>query len=293
MSNSLDIVIPVKDRQTVERCVSTLNAQMAQVTGFRLGRILLCDGGSQTVACCQQLENVSRLPAVEILSLPHEGFNKAWLLNQGLQAASASVVILSDVDILWPAETLESMATAAVAHPNTLYYVQDVQESDPNNVAAKRSRYAYRLTQMATHTRVELSVDSQTVDSQTQDFRPGCGLVCARRSLFQQIGGYRDCFQGWGWEDQDLLMRAQLLGYQVQAVGKVTHLSHGDSGRNAFAEQLSPQESRDRNIRRCLAGLADGKLKGDLSIESTSGEPENRLQAPIRIHYPPELELCD
>jgi glycosyltransferase involved in cell wall biosynthesis len=263
----LDIVIPVKERVTVERCVSTLIAQMVQAKGLKLGRILLCDGGSHTVACCKQLAKVSQWPAVEVLSFAHKGFNKAWLLNQGLQAASAPIVIISDVDILWPAETLEAMAAAAAVHPSTLYHVQDVQESEPGNVATQRSRYAYRLTQMADKTSVEVCRAELSVDAQPQDLRPGCGLVCARRSLFQQLGGYRHCFQGWGWEDQDLLMRAQLLGYPVLPLGTVTHLSHGDSARNAFAGQLAPQESRDRNIRLCLAGLASGKLRGDLPLE--------------------------
>jgi glycosyltransferase involved in cell wall biosynthesis len=262
----LDIVIPVKERITIERCVLTLIAQMLQTKGLKLGRILLCDGGSRTMACCEQLEKVSQWPAVEVLSFAHKGFNKAWLLNQGLQAASAPIVITSDVDILWPAETLEAMAIAAAVHPSTLYHVQAVQESEPDNVATQRSRYTYRLIPMAGKTTVELSLNVD-VDAQPQDLRPGCGLVCARRSLWQQIGGYRHCFQGWGWEDQDLLMRAQLLGYRVLPLGTVTHLSHGDSQRNAFAGQLAPQESRDLNIRLCLAGLASGKLRGDLPLE--------------------------
>jgi glycosyltransferase involved in cell wall biosynthesis len=289
MSNSelvplLDIVIPVKDRTTVERCVSILIAQMAQVKGLRLGRILLCDGGSQSVDCRKQLETASLLPKVEVLLLPHEGFNKGWLINRGLQAARAPVVIVSDVDILWQAKTLETMGTSAAAHPSNLYHVQDVQESEPDNVATGRSRYTYQLTQSENETIVELYAASPP-----GKLRPGYGLICAQLALLQQIGGYRHAFQGWGWEDQDLLMRAQLLGYKVRAMGTVEHLSHGDAGRNAFAGQQSPQESRDRNIRICLTGLAKGNLQGDLPLASVTTD---RFMKDIQIHCPPELEPC-
>lgn len=283
----LDIVIPVKDRTTVGRCVSILIAQMTQARGLRLRRILLCDGGSQSVDCRQQLEAASQRPDVEVLFLPHKGFNKGWLINQGLQAASAPVVIVSDVDILWRAKTLETMGTSAAAHPSNLYHVQDVQESEPGNVAVSRSRYTYRLTQSENETIVELYAASRL-----GKLRPGYGLICAQLALLRQIGGYRHGFQGWGWEDQDLLMRAQLLGYQVLSMETVEHLSHSDAGRNAFTEKQSPQESRDRNIHLCLTGIASGKLQGDLSREPASCQPTDRFKGVIRVHYPPELEPC-
>ena len=253
----LDVIIPVKDRSTVLRCVTYLREQIAIAQGITLGRILVCDGGSKETSCQQQLANITQWAEVEVLGCAHTGFNKGWLINQGLMAASAPWVLISDVDILWPSATLEELATAA--RPEYIHYVQDVRESQPGNTAIKRSRYSYRLNSSEREPSVEIFADFSE-----SDFRPGCGLVFGAIALFRKIGGYRHCFRGWGWEDQDLLIRAQLLGYCVDQVGTVTHLSHGDSDRNSFHEDCLPQMSRDRNIEICLEEISKGRLIGDL-----------------------------
>lgn len=255
---AVDVIIPVKDRMTVLECVSTLRSQIALTTNLRLGSIIVCDGGSQAVACLNQLRKAAQLPCVQVLDLPHEGFNKGWLLNQGIRAATAPILITSDVDILWRADTLSSMCTAASQSLEHFLHVKDVEESKPRTTAISRPRYAYRLRQSPIGSNVEIYPDTTS-----PDYRPGYGLLCAQRSLFEKVGGYRHCFQGWGWEDQDFLIRAKLLGYKTKAVGQVIHLSHGDAHRNTFKPQQTPQQSRDRNISRCLSGVSEGRLLGD------------------------------
>jgi glycosyltransferase involved in cell wall biosynthesis len=276
----LDIILPVKDRTTVNDCVLTLLAAIEPTKNIELGRILICDGGSSHADCQQQLQQVAQLSRVEILDRPHPGFNKGWLLNQGIAAATAPVLLISDIDILWNATAIAAVANAAAQHPAQLYCIQSVQESMPMNVAIDRPRYTYRLTRSATTATVEVHTAPPPGLQ-----RPGYGLLCGARSLFQAIGGYRHDFWGWGWEDQDLLMRSQLLGYSVCELGQVIHQSHKDIQRNAFAA-WTPQQSRDRNIHICLAGIAQGQLIGDLAPGAKS-----RTTAPIHVLYPPEL--CD
>ncbi|NJN04575.1 MAG: glycosyltransferase family 2 protein [Leptolyngbyaceae cyanobacterium RM1_1_2] len=152
----LDVIIPVKDRATVGQCVSNLLAQIELVEGMGLGQILLCDGGSCQSDCQQQIRQVAQSPSVIALACPHLGFNKGWLLNQGLEAATAPIVLISDVDILWNAAVLSSLGTAAASHPERLYYVRSVQESQPTAAAVQRLRYAYRLERLAAGDRVEV-----------------------------------------------------------------------------------------------------------------------------------------
>ena len=282
---TLDIIIAVKDRTTVFHCVSTLLAQMNLVEGVSSGKILLCDGGSLTQSCQQQLAQVSKLPNVSVLHCFHQGFNKGWLLNQGLAASTARLVLISDVDILWNAATLKNLAMAVIGEPNHIYSVRSIRETNSMAEAIRRQRYTYRIVQTAETARVEVYLAPlSAVD------RPGCGLLCAERKAFQQIGGYRDCFWGWGWEDQDLLIRAQLLGYTVAALGSAVHLTHGDNSRNALHGQCSPEWSRDRNILRCLNGLAKGKLLGDLPGEdSVAHQAPRRFPCSISVQYPPDL----
>ncbi len=281
---TLDVVIAVKDRATVFRCVSRLLAQMNLVENISFGKILLCDGGSRTKACQEQLAQVSKLPGVEVLHRCHPGFNKSWLLNQGLAAATARLVLISDIDILWNAATLKNLAMAAVSEPNCLCSVRSVRESNLAAKAIRRQRYTYRIMQTPKTARVEVYLAPLSAAD-----RPGCGLLCAEKTVFQQIGGYRDCFQGWGWEDQDLLIRAQLLGYTVAALGSAVHLTHGDISRNALG-QCSPEWSRDHNILRCLNGLAEGHLLGDLpSEQSVTRAATRRFPCSISVRYPPNL----
>ncbi len=288
----LDVIIPVKNRLTLSRCVTTLLEQIALVPGLPLGQIFLCDGGSTDRLCQQQLSQLSQHPKVQWLSCPHSGFNKSWLINQGLQATTADQILVSDVDILWNSAALQAMVTVTRS-PHQLCYIATVEESEPQTVALQRPRYAYRLTQTSHGDQLELYLVPPSDPLQPLR-RPGYGLVCAQRSLFQRIGGYRHDFQGWGWEDQDLLMRVQLLGYELVEAGSVIHLSHGDHQRNLSEGERpspTPQQSRNRNICHCLAGLAQGRLLGDWK-NSHSAEPQPTRSQSTRcliIHCPPEF----
>ena len=292
----LDVIIPVKDRSTVRDCVAQLCTEVEQAAGISLGQIWLCDGDSQTTDCQAQLAEVAQWDKVTWLSCVSpeftSGFNKGWLLNQGLAATTAQLVLVSDVDILWNRESLSKLAIAATHNPNHLYYVQSVQESKPRDEAVQRPRYGYRLQQQDQDTLVEIyavptSPHSETVSS--IPLRPGCGLVCGHRSCFERIGGYRHCFRGWGWEDQDLLIRAQLLGYGLGQVGWVTHLSHEDEQRNAFHTEQAVQQSRDLNILRCLEALSSNQLQGDWHPTGSRASVPNASRV-IHTQIPPALQ---
>ncbi len=270
----LDVIIPIKDRTTLLDCVSTLIAAIKGVNQVELGQLIVCDGGSTHAYCQRQLLQVTELPGVTVLDRPHDRFNKGWLLNQGIAMATAPILLISDVDIRWNTLAISDLVDAAAANPTQLHCVQSVQESTPANVAIARPRYTYRIDRANATVAVYPAPPPGTQ-------RPGYGLLCGGRSIFQAIGGYRHDFWGWGWEDQDLLMRAQLLGYGLTELGQVMHQSHSDADRNSFAA-CTPQTSRDQNIRICLAGLAAGRLIGDL-------DPEAPRQSPIHVLYPPEL----
>lgn len=60
-------------------------------------------------------------------------------------------------------------------------------------------------------------------------------LVCAN-SLFRQLEGYDETFEGWGAEDTDLLLRLQQAGCQTHLLpnGQLVALLHDDSVRTVF-----------------------------------------------------------
>ncbi len=273
----LDVIIPIKDRTTLSDCVAELIAAIDGASNIQLGQLIVCDGGSSDDECRRQLQSIGPYPGVSMLDCAHPGFNKGWLLNQGITMAAAPILLISDVDIWWNTAAIIALVNAAATHPTQLYCIQSVQESTPTNVAIARPRYTYRID------RANATVEVYAAPPPGAQ-RPGYGLLCGQRSIFQAIGGYRHDFCGWGWEDQDLLIRAQLLGYGLTELGQVMHQSHGDDDRNSFIPDCAPQASRDRNIRICLRGLAQGHLHGDLIPEAIPGQP-------IHVLYPPEL--CD
>ncbi|MBD1909057.1 MULTISPECIES: galactosyltransferase-related protein [unclassified Leptolyngbya] len=265
-----DVIIPVKARPSVVLCIQSL------LSSKWINRILVCDagsasGGSEALA---QLNEVSlhNVENVDVFHFPMSGFNKAKLINNGLLAATAEFVLISDADILWNQETLEALHSKTVSQHQTICCVADVQESNSNTLALSRDRYTYSITHDSHITQLKIEPVRELGPSK----RPGCGLLYAQRATLLSLGGYKEFFRGWGWEDQDLLIRAQLLGIEVTSAGEVIHLSHDDHHRNQFHHSLSPGDTRNYNILIAAAALAQHQFRGNLAtLDYPFLEPQN------------------
>jgi hypothetical protein len=203
-------------------------------------------------------------------------FVKAAYLNQGLQHTSPGLILISDADIIWNAETLMAFSHYLQQHPRAIVYVQTVEETVEATPALKRARWQARLCQAEGQNCLSI-----TQEQHLSRLRPGCGLIAAHRQTLLEIGGYKETLQGWGWEDQDLLLRAQLLGYSICCMGSVLHISHGDGLRNQGRQEL-PTHTRDRNILLSTFAIARGELYGSLASNGA-------LHKPVQIDLPPEL----
>lgn len=283
------VIIPVKDRAEIQRCVDSL----VPIDG--IDHVLICDGGSSEPACIAALNALNAQPKVRVVPVPQAGFNKAKLMNRGIQQAIAThassdpsnpdVLLISDADIVWNAAAIEQLLATVTTQPNTIACIHTVVESVPHSVAVRRDRYTYAIHLTTTEARVEVLPALPNSDQ-----RPGCGLMCAETSTWLKVGGYKELFYGWGWEDQDLLMRATLLGISIQAIGCVTHLSHGDIVRNQHCDRAKPSDTRDRNIVVCLNSLAQGQLLGDLAMPKSPAIPS--FSRSISVCLPPSLIQC-
>jgi len=255
LANQLQVIVPLKDRSQISTCVTSIQQAMGTAV-----QILICDGGSVSAACRQQLAQLANWDQVKILTQPQTRFNKAELLNLGIAAATRPLVLISDADIVWNRSALIALAQLANRPEPTIAPVQAVTETDPSAQAHRRSRYTYRVSLSPTTITAEILPILPGVAPD----RPGCGLICARRETLLALGGYKVCFQGWGWEDQDLLIRAQVLGVEIAATGQVQHLSHPDRVRNQYWDTVSPEQSRNANICRAMLSLAKRQFRGDL-----------------------------
>jgi len=215
------------------------------------------------------------------LQFPRPGFNKSYLINQGILQTTSEYLLVSDADIFWNAGAINALLQEVSTQNETICSINEVQESNPASVSLRRERYTYQITLGAGAAKVEIL----PVSPANTQLRPGCGLICARKTTLLKLGGYQECFHGWGWEDQDLLIRARLLGVQIQVVGRVIHISHRDEQRNQHFHHLPPSETRNRNIMICLNQLANGKLLGDLLLEEVP-QTQHRI---IQIQIPKSL----
>jgi glycosyltransferase involved in cell wall biosynthesis len=265
---SLEVIIPVKDRVEVIQCVRSLTS-INQVK-----RVIICDGGSTDSQCVEALHQLQQQPKVEVVHFPEPGFNKSRLLNQGIVQATSELLLISDADIVWNEAALDAVTSRVLSDTHIICCIQDVEESQPDSVALKRDRYTY-------HCAVEPDVAVVEVVPWSEDRgnrRPGCGLICAKKTTLIALGGYKEIFRGWGWEDQDLLIRANIVGFQVGADGKVLHLSHSDKVRNQYCRNTEPMQTRNRNIIVCLESLASGVLAGDLLAETIPQPKRRKIQ---------------
>lgn len=269
---ALDVVIPVKDRSEILLCARSLLASGS------IRQVIVCDGGSTDAQCLEGL-NQLRQQGVCVLTIPHSGFNKSKLINQGILQSRSEFVLVSDADIVWNRAALNALLEAS-AGDRTICHIRDVEESEPQSNSLRRDRYTYSINSSAEGRLVSVAIDAPQPNK-----RPGCGLICARRSTLLELGGYKEIFRGWGWEDQDLLIRATLLGMQICTAGSVLHLSHTDAKRNCHHANLTPQQTRNQNIVTCLNDLAAGHLWGHL----TGAIAPSSIPCRIRVQYPAAL----
>ena len=275
---SLEVIIPVKDRFEVLQCVESLARIDAKVA-----KVIVCDGGSTDAQCLEALKKLQRQNNVQVLQFQTPGFNKSMLFNKGIEQARSEFLLISDADILWSEAALNALLNKVRSDANTICYIREVEESIPSSVARKRDRYTYKVRVTARVAFIDI------VSEGTCLHRPGCGLICAKKSTLIALGGYKEIFSGWGWEDQDLLIRASLFGIQVRADGGVMHLSHSDKARNRHHDNVAPIRTRNRNIIACLKSLSEGVLKGNLQLSSVS-QPKLK---PIHFRLPSSLmEAC-
>lgn len=254
---NLEVIIPVKDRFEVIQCVQSLKVVEL------ISKIIICDGGSTDVNCIKSLQSLKNQDKVEVLCFPEIGFNKSRLINKGIFHSQAEFLLISDADIIWNQAALHTMLNFVTAGSNRVCYIKSVEETHPTNtIALKRDAYTYKIRVEQNNAFIDIVLYNHKNNS-----RPGCGLICVKRNTLLTLGGYKEIFTGWGWEDQDLLMRALLLEMQIFATGKVIHLSHSDEVRNKHNGNLAPSQSRNFNIISCSQSLSNGVLTGDLPIK--------------------------
>lgn len=269
----LDVVIPVSERPEVAATLFSLFS-----CGSLVRKVIVIDA-SQSGAHASELSGL--FPGEDrlvLLSRPRAIFSKSVALNAGLSYCEAEFVLVSDADVVWSGATIAAMYAKleGAAH---FCHVSHVEETDRGDITVKRKGYSYRL---------EFDGKEPQLTILRRVIRParreGPGLVLARLSDWHHIGGYVEGFKGWGWEDMDLLIRAELLGRQITRAGRILHLSHSDQRRQSRSG-IDPVSSRNANIAMSLRRIAAGNHLGDMK----SHGPERLCLQKVIIRFETEI----
>ena len=93
------------------------------------------------------------------------------------------------------------------------------------------------------------------------------GRIAMAKSNFLRLGGYDESFQPSGYQDKDLLLRAQLMRIQCISLSDATYnkaiVNTIEEKMACTSSNLSWQEMSDYNYQLSLKNITSGKLKAN------------------------------
>ena len=108
-----------------------------------------------------------------------------------------------------------------------------------------------------------LFADGARVVADFADFHAGCfGRIALRREDFIALGGYNERFTGWGYEDADLVHRAEAMGMTRRHFHPrhAQAIQHGNRERTRFTAEKRIYRNNRRNHAASDADVAAGRL---------------------------------
>lgn len=126
----------------------------------------------------------------------------------------ADVIVFNDADTVCPPDQIREAVRLATEQPG-LVFAYDLY---------------VRLSETATSVYVDdLSLDPMEMSIDATFTSSGSmGCVAISRECFDQVGGFDESYQGWGYEDLDFAHRCAALWPNRRVSGPVYHLWHGD-----------------------------------------------------------------
>ena len=195
----ISVVIPTYNRRDV--LVRTLNA-FADQDIRRKYEVIVCDDGSSDDTA-EMVMLMMRDSSFELRYLRHErqGWRLAATRNMGIAAASGSLIVFSDDDIIPPPSYLR-------AHYEAHY--------KPGTVAIGYS-YALLYDQERGCTMLGLDARDKEFAAFPDLARPLWSLMYGgnfsiAHTLLDEVGHFDERFQGWGVEDSELAYRLTRCG---------------------------------------------------------------------------------
>jgi glycosyltransferase involved in cell wall biosynthesis len=88
------------------------------------------------------------------------------------------------------------------------------------------------------------------------------GMLFVHRNIFEQIGGFNEGIDSYGWEDSDIIHRLELLGLEHKKINydhSLIHIPHPD--RKRFEHCKSYKEEDEEEFKQCVPAEFDDDRK--------------------------------
>lgn len=254
----VSIVIPWANRNEIsyalERNISAFNQYKSEI-------IIVCCGGR--IRDLRNLVDNFKL-RVRVIRVNRRGFNKSLALNLGAAKSRGDILLFLDCDVIVERGILARLISRAKS--DGACAIRYVHES-----ANKLEHPAGTLVEIINKKTFKFADGTKTSLVTTRinllhQARNAPGLLAVRRILFQEVQGMNSLLKGWGWEDNDFMLRIQVCtGRIIKFLGQATHLSHGDEKRDIRSTSKSINETGNYLVSLGLyaSGIFTGTLASD------------------------------
>jgi glycosyltransferase involved in cell wall biosynthesis len=255
---SLSIVIPWCDRVELGQALP----QMLKLAHCLDATVTIVNYAGSPGELARQTAGATGVGLIQI-----EGpswFNKSRANNIGAAASGGEFLFFCDCDILLEEGQFRPLFEQVSSRPGTFGTLAGVKETQVNSrQAGNLVCFGYSLHLRTANGRALTIVDNE--EDAVDGSRQAPGLLLVRREDFLAVGGYNGGFEGWGWEDQDMIARLTLAGgLERLQHGIARHISHDDAARTKrYACGAADRwESRDRIFRKALENYDMGRFEG-------------------------------
>src|SRR6202034_2485322 len=265
MAPYMSVLIPWYERDEI---ALTLAANEPSFSARDIEIIVInCSGSSDHLS---ELIAASGLQSVRQLDICNTCFNKSLALNIGLRYARAPLVLTLDADIIVLSDGFAEMINWI--DEKSFVTTEWVYESDQRPAESEIFTSLAMVNDFTTRLVATAVLDFSFRDGTTvchqlsrrdlvDGLRAGPGLLLARKADLIAIQAYNSNLDGWGWEDDDVLLRLQhVLGLRRHQKGIALHLSHGDDRR--ILHRKNRRLSDRANFAACCRNYNDNVFVG-------------------------------
>lgn len=265
---TISVVVPVfrPELWYFRSCVASVQAQH-----YQDWQLCLCDDASGDGHLSAYLDELAAGDRrIKVTALERNG-GISQATNAALALADGELVALLDHDDMLTPDALGAVAEAALAHPDL-----DVCYSDDDKIGAQDTPYQ-------PHFKPDWSPDLLLA-------YPYIGhLLVVRRTLLEEIGGFRTAYDGS--QDYDVMLRATERARRVVHIPRVLYhwravsgSAAGDTAAKPWAHRASRAALEDAVRRRGIdAEVEDGPFPGSYHVRRhVAGRPTVSVIVPFR-----------